>query len=102
MENLDKTFYLSGWQRSLSSLPAGTPVYVVFGATKEPEAVFLSYVGATLWIGRKGSLDFRTQGFHVEPRVSNVTLLRSGAPSLEEYQSPFLAPIPTDKEYEDS
>ncbi len=76
--------FLQGWQQSLSALPEGTGIYVIFGCgdrPKEPEKVFLDYAAATLWLARKGraSLNYVIKVFIIYRESGNeLTLLKQG------------------------
>jgi hypothetical protein len=99
--------FLHGWQQSLSVLPDGTGIYVVFGCSdrpKEPEQVFTDYAAATLWIARQGKqcLNYRIEPFTVYRESRNeLTLLKRGvSEGNHRIRNCALKPLKSDRELE--
>jgi hypothetical protein len=105
----NEVYFLWGWQRSLSKLPEGVEIYVVFGCgdrPDEPEKVFLDYAIAALWMAKQGkdALNFKIESFVVyrESR-SDLTYLKRGQPTMILKDRDWtLCALPSDRELEAS
>ena len=83
--------FLLGWQRSLSTLPDGLRIYVVFGCgdrPNEPEKVFVDYAGASIWMAQQGKdvLNFKIEPFVIyRESKSDLTYMKRGNPKIGNY-----------------